>query len=494
MTSDRWIRVGLIAICIFAIALCFTLWSWTFTTSRLNSARSIGIFSSPSEGMLSIVHSGWTGIQEVKIVHAEQETAFGGGPHVWYVVACVFADPRADDSPVGASTHNFDSPGSYFVNTKDGWVLMPEASLPLFVGFWMRIFSLAGEGDGQVIDEPCIRTAGIEPTPGVTPTPFTGAVRPVIIDTDMAADDWMAILYLLNRPDVSVEAITVTGTGEAHCEPGIKNAMNLAALAGQPAIPVSCGRTTPLQGDHAFPQEWRTMVDTLAGLTLPANPASGSPQTAVELLTAKINSMPGKVTILALGPLTNLAEALQSAPEIKENIEMLYIMGGAVDVPGNVGFSNAGIDNMVADWNIYVDPRAAAIVLQSGVPVTLVPLDATNQVPVTLKFINRLKNARKTPEARFVFDVLSKTQYSDFVRFGRYYFWDTLAAAILTDPSLANFETRNLIVIEEEGNQSGRTQSSEIGAPVRMAVEVEAERFEQMFLDTLNSYPFYRQL
>ena len=332
-----------------------------------------------------------------------------------------------------------------------------------------------------------LTACGIQPTPRLTPTPITGTVRPVIIDTDMDANDWMAILYLLNRPDVSVAAITISGTGEAHCEPGIKNAMSLAALAGQPDIPVSCGRTTPLQGEHAFPPDWRTRVDDLAGLTLPGNPASVMPQSAVDLLIAKIMFMPGKVTIIMLGPFTNLAEALQSAPEIKENIEMVYLMGGALDVPGNVGFSHAGIDNWVAEWNIYVDPRAAAIVLQSGVPVTLVPLDATNHVPVTTDFIERLEDDRQTPEAMFVFDVLSKTQYYDFVQSGGYYFWDPLAAAILTDNSLAVFETQNLTVIEEEGDQSGRTQASESGAPVRVAVDVEAERFEQLFLDTLNT-------
>jgi len=162
-------------------------------------------------------------------------------------------------------------------------------------------------------------------------------------------------------------------------------------------------------------------------------------------------------------------------------------MGGAVDVPGNVGVSHAGIDNSVADWNIYVDPRAAAIVLQSGAPITLVPLDASNHVPVTTDFIERLKDDRNTPEARFVYDVLSQTQYSDFVQSGGYYFWDPLAAAILTDNSLAVFETRNLTVIEEESNQSGRTQASQSGAPIRVAVDVEAERFEQLFLDTLNT-------
>jgi pyrimidine-specific ribonucleoside hydrolase len=332
-----------------------------------------------------------------------------------------------------------------------------------------------------------LTACGIQATPRSTATPFSSTPRTVLIDTDMDASDWMAILYLLNRPDISVAAITVTGTGEAHCEPGIKNAMSLNALAGQADIPVSCGRTTPLQGEHAFPSDWRTRVDALAGLTLESNPAPVTPQSALDLLTDKITSMPEKVTIIALGPLTNLAEALQSAPEIKENIEMVYIMGGAVDVPGNVGFSHACIDNTVAEWNIYLDPLAAAIVLQSGVPVTLVPLDASNHVPITTIFIGRLKDDRNTPEARFVFEVLSKTQYHDFVQSGTYYFWDPLTAAILTDNSLAAFKTRNITVIEEESNQSGRTQASESGVPVRVAVDVEAERFEQLFLDTLNT-------
>lgn len=332
-----------------------------------------------------------------------------------------------------------------------------------------------------------LTACGSQPGPQVTPTPITGPARPVIIDTDMAADDWMAILYLLNRPDVSVEAITVTGTGEAHCEPGINNAMNLAALAGQPDIPVSCGRTTPLQGDHAFPADWRDRVDALAGLTLPDNPAAPVTQSAVELLTDIILSLPDKVTILALGPLTNVAEALQSAPEIRENLAMVYIMGGAVDVPGNVGVSHAGIDNNVADWNIYVDPRAAAIVFQSGLPITLVPLDATNHVPVTPDFVDRLNRNRETPEASFIFEVLSETQYHDFVQDGGYYFWDTLSAAILTENALAAFETRNLTVIEEEGNQSGRTLAGESGAPIRVAVGADTERFEQLLLDVLSS-------
>jgi hypothetical protein len=164
--SFKLLQVGLIAICIVAFTIGFMFWSWSFTTSRLNAARSIGIFPSPAEGMLTLVHSGYTGIQEAKIVHAVPETAPGGGPHVWFVIACVWAESRADGSAVGSETHDFDFPGSYFVDTQEGWVLMPETSLPLFVGFWMKVFDLEGNDDGgQIIKEPpskqvCVRKAG----------------------------------------------------------------------------------------------------------------------------------------------------------------------------------------------------------------------------------------------------------------------------------------------------------------------------------------------
>jgi hypothetical protein len=167
-SRSKILRVSLVALGILAAALAFVFWSWSFTTSRLNAARSIGVFPSPSEGMLTLVQSGYVGIQEVRIVRVAQETfPLGGGSHVWFVTACVWADSREDGSPVGSPTHDFDYPGSYFVDTHEGWVLMPETSLPLFVGFWMPIFDLAGDDIVQPIHDPpsepkqpCVRQAG----------------------------------------------------------------------------------------------------------------------------------------------------------------------------------------------------------------------------------------------------------------------------------------------------------------------------------------------
>ncbi len=318
-----------------------------------------------------------------------------------------------------------------------------------------------------------------------TPSSSTPAVtKTVVIDTDMAVDDWMAILYLLQRSEVAVEAITVTGTGEAHCGPGTQNALDLVALAGNAEIPVSCGREDPLQGNHTFPPSWRTHVDGLAGLSLPPNPNPPSSQTAVELLTSAIQSAPGKLVLVALGPLTNLAEALQSEPALVDNIEMIYIMGGAVNVPGNLQVPGVEIDNSVAEWNIYVDPHAAAVVFQSGAPITLVPLDATRHAPLTMAFYRRLGADHTTPEADFVYQVLTGMQ--DFINSGGYFFWDPLAAAVAVDESLATIQPETLMVIEEEGPESGRTLAAEGGSSTRVCTAADGARFEEVFLDTLN--------
>ena len=160
---SKFLRVSLVALGILAAAF-FVFWSWSFTTSRLNAARSRGVFPSPSEGMLTLVRSEYVGIQDARIVGTGQEIFL---PHVWFVTACVWAKSRADGSPVGSPTHDIDYPGYFFVDTHEGWLMMPEASVPLFVGFWMPIFDLAGDDVAQPFHDPsgepkrpCVRQAG----------------------------------------------------------------------------------------------------------------------------------------------------------------------------------------------------------------------------------------------------------------------------------------------------------------------------------------------
>jgi inosine-uridine nucleoside N-ribohydrolase len=303
---------------------------------------------------------------------------------------------------------------------------------------------------------------------------------PVVIDTDMAQDDWWAILYLLQHDEIEVLAITVTGTGIAHCDPGVQNTMNLLALAGNPDIPVACGRETPLEGDHAFPDEWREGPDGMMGISLPENPNPLPEDTASDLLTATIQESPAEITLVALGPLTNLAEAFTAEPELVENVAMIYIMAGAIDVPGNVWVP--GVTNPVADWNTYIDPLATQQVLESGAPITFVTLDATKDVPVTYEFYQEYRDSATTPEAKFAIEVVSFL-YRD----PSFCFWDALCAAIATDESLTTIEERTLIVITQQGTESGRLVENEDGTTVRVAFGADQERFEALFMTVLNN-------
>ena len=308
-------------------------------------------------------------------------------------------------------------------------------------------------------------------------------VRNVIVDLDMAHDDMIALLFLLKHPHVNVLAVTVSGTGEAHCEAGVRNALGLLALSNYPEIPVACGRETPLSGIHEFPAEWRRGADEVYGVTLPeVTPTLGL--SAVDTIVSIASESRVPVTLIAVGPLTNLGEALQNSPEISANLDEIYIMGGAFDEPGNVGLSGVGIDNFVAEWNIFIDPTAANIVLHSGVPLIFVPLDATKDVPITTAFLGRLDEVKASPEANFVSDILNANV--DLIEFGGFQFWDTLTAAVLTDASLAEFETWTISIVEDEGEESGYTHPDENGVAVRVAINANRERFETLLLTVIN--------
>ena len=361
-------------------------------------------------------------------------------------------------------------------------LILVLVSGPILEAIGIEVYCISNEG-GRLRFERC--SGNISLTKDKAPPVISTDAQPILIDTDMAVDDWMAILYLLQLSDVDVRAITVTGAGEAHCEPGVQNALDLIALAGQPNIPVTCGRETPIEGTRVFPPSWRKNVDALSGVSIPASSYQPVAQSAVELIANTIQDSDGDLEIIALGPLTNLAEVFLTDPSLAEDIKQIYIMGGAFSVPGNVTDApEMDIKNTTAEWNIYVDPHAAALVVASGAPITFVPLDACNYAKLDEPFYNRLQTDRNTPEAEFIYQVL--TENIGFVRSGNYYFWDPLTAAIVVDESLGTFEIQSAFVVEGEGQESGATRLGEDGSPIRITTQVDGERFKQSFLDVLN--------
>jgi pyrimidine-specific ribonucleoside hydrolase len=304
---------------------------------------------------------------------------------------------------------------------------------------------------------------------------------PVVIDSDMTSDDWMATLFVLNDPGFTVEAITVTGTGFAYCDAGVQAALGLLALTDYGDVPVSCGSESPLQGDNAPPAEWRTTIEAVEGLGLPEG---GEPvaQDAVELFTSVIQESEEPVTVLALGPLTNVGAALEATPELVDKLEMIYVMGGAVDVDG----SFVTEENTVAEWNIYCDPHAARLAFESGAPITLVPLDATNEVPVTPEFVARLEAEKATPEAEFVAELLANNAES--IESGSYFFWDPLAAVVMSDPSLVTLTPRDVTVIDIPGSpEDGRTKPVANGSEIIVATAPDGAALEASLIAMWNS-------
>jgi inosine-uridine nucleoside N-ribohydrolase len=288
----------------------------------------------------------------------------------------------------------------------------------------------------------------------------------------------MALLYLIQEPELHIAAVTVTGTGLAHCPEGAENAAAVLAHLGHEDIPVACGEQVTLGDGNAFPEEWRQGADGLgAQLGLPfADLDPGSE--AVALIIETITSSSEPVRLLALGPLTNIARALGDSPDVAGNIEHLYIMGGALDVPGSVP------PHMTAEWNIWVDPRAATEVLQSGIPITLVTLDATNDVPATRFFYEALETQRHSAAGELLYRYLSANQ--GMLEGGTYFFWDPLAAVTLVHPDVVNTESRSVAVAESPGSDEGATFESDDGVQVEVAVGADRSRFEKLFLTALN--------
>jgi purine nucleosidase len=206
--------------------------------------------------------------------------------------------------------------------------------------------------------------------------------RKIIIDTDPGQDDALAILLAFASPELDVLGITAVA-GNVPLALTELNARKICELAGRPDAKVFAGADHPLMRPLITAEH----VHGKTGLDGPDLPEPAMPlqaQHAVDFIIEKLrNEEPGSVTLCALGPLTNIAHVLIRAPELTARIREIVLMGG--------GFFEGGNVTPTAEFNIYVDPQAAQIVLQSGVPVTILPLDVTHKALTTAKRVDRFR-------------------------------------------------------------------------------------------------------
>jgi len=310
------------------------------------------------------------------------------------------------------------------------------------------------------------------------PSSQTVRAMDVIVDHDGDADDLIAITLLMKSPAVRIRAITVC-PGNAHLEPATRASQRFLDRLGGQNITIAQGHSP---GTNPFPEAWRQSADSLADLPALAGATPKAPNPIVKDDAAHhlVSLLSGtqKYTILETGPLTNIADALELRPSIKNNITHIYVMGGAVRVKGNV--EQPGHDGS-AEWNFFNEPRAAAAVVASGIPITLVALDATNKVPLNRDFIGRLK---KQPSIASRLASQAWELVADLIDSSQYFFWDTLTAAALIDPGIVRTEDLRIRVITTGASQ-GRAIEASDGALIQVAVNADRARVEQLFLDRL---------
>ncbi len=323
---------------------------------------------------------------------------------------------------------------------------------------------------------------GASTLPSVAPTatPMAGSRPRMIIDTDVAPDDLIALASILRDPSVEILAITVTGTGEAHCEPGMRVVRAIVTALLDGPIPVACGPEQPLGDAQPFPAEWRAGVDAGSGLTLPSPAFEPDPRSAQQVIVdfAGVEFDAGRrLRLLTLGTMTNLAGALELDAELPGKVGV-YSMLGAVAVPGNVEVG----PEPVAEWNAHADPTAASRVLEAGFDLTLVPLDATNDVPLTQELLDNLAADHAAGPADLVFELLTR---NPFMVEGGFYLWDPLAAGVIRNPDFVTTSGATIRVVEGAGPDGGRLREDAAGAEVVFADSADRARFEAFLLDRL---------
>ncbi len=215
--------------------------------------------------------------------------------------------------------------------------------------------------------------------------------RKIIIDTDPGQDDAVAILLALASPELQVLGVTAVA-GNVPLELCQRNARKVVELSGRP-VPVFAGCDAPLRRKLVTAEHVHGKTG-LDGVALPEPDLLLQPAHAVDFLIDTLRREPsGTVTLCALGPLTNLATAFARAPDILPRVAEIVLMGGAYFEVGNI--------TPAAEFNIYVDPEAAEIVFKSGVPLVVVPLDATHKALTSRGWVEEMR-ALATPVGRAV--------------------------------------------------------------------------------------------
>ncbi|MBS1954849.1 MAG: nucleoside hydrolase [Cyanobacteria bacterium SZAS-4] len=300
--------------------------------------------------------------------------------------------------------------------------------------------------------------------------------KPVIHDHDGHVDDILSCILLWLSADIDLQAVGITN-GDCYADQAFEAILKMATYLDIDG-PEIAWNDDPVP--NPFPDNWRresyiiNELPLFGDIYLKKLYQQGKGRRSEEAFADCLAHSKEPLTIVATGPLTVLAPLMKN-PDLRKKVAEIVVMGGAIQVPGNV---EEGEHDGSAEWNVYADPVAFKQVLDTGVQVKMIPLDVTNQVPVTKEFLQRLEDQ----SSKYKASMLAAKLWS-LVKGFTYYFWDTITAAAAIKPELFTFKDMR-IEIATQGKSMGKTSSVMFGGKkIQVATGMDKEAFEELLLE-----------
>ncbi len=331
----------------------------------------------------------------------------------------------------------------------------------------------------------------------VGPIPAFAATKKIIFDTDPGTDDALALMLALNSPELDVRAITVV-PGNVTVSQGLENALRMVSLADRCDIPVAAGAQHPLFQKLITAEFWHGK-NGLANVNLPESKCKVDSRFGPDLIIQLIHAAPHEITLVPVGPLTNIALAVEKDPSIVPLVKEVILMGGSIK-GGNV--------NAAAEANIYNDPEAAQVVFQAGWPLTMVGLDVGDKTLLSQKRLDELGKTHG-PVNDFIYSV-AKYLIDLSAQFGSpgTPMYDPMAVGVAIDATLVrapemhvDVETRGKFTRGETvANRNGYVERNvlhgdryviegvdKVKPNAKVCIDVEADRFLQLFVSRIKN-------
>lgn len=303
---------------------------------------------------------------------------------------------------------------------------------------------------------------------------------PLIIDTDGDIDDLIAIMLACKLKNLNLLAITTTPYRTSKTQQVDENILNLLKYIHKEYIPVSKTTSLSLSPIKDYPSYIRDGASKTQDIFLNHSDKKTTELPSHQYLSQMVKKSKKKVSILCAGPLTNLALALILNPSIKTNIKRVYIAGGAMDICGSILEGLNGFSNLHSECSIALDVKAAKIVLSSGLPLTLLPLDVVKHIqPMAGEFYKHFINSEKNLYTSFILKSIDPLQFPKSKEDAN--FWTSLALTYIANPSVCKKAKLHLAINQLPGDEYGNLHICRKGYTVDVCLSADFDKFSSCF-------------